>query len=851
MLYSKNLWQKYINIDDAPENIANNLTLKTCEIEEIKTIQLPDTIVIWKVKEVSKHPNADKLFVVQVDCGKYWIKQIVTWWENIVNAVDKFVPVALSGTYLSSIDLKIVARSLRWIDSDWMICSKSELGIPEDEDKHWIWILNEDFEDIEDLDVGKALKEKYPWLENVVLDVDNKTLTHRPDLTGHFWLAIELFAIYNFHNPQKIKYDKLKDIFANFDNTSIYQLLDNSLKSSRKIQVNTDKVNTYILLELKNVNVAKSSFYLRKLLYDIWSNPKNNWVDFSNIFMYLTGQPIHFFDADKVEWNIIVRQANDWEEFIDLFGERHILTKDDIVIADEKKILALAGVVWGLNSWVDETTKNILVEIANFDKVSVRKTWVRLWLRTDAQLRFEKDINPLFSLYSLILFLDELKFFKKDLGNWELVGLDWFSKEIYSSKSILDYQSILEKISIFVLWEKREDFIKNAKNILENLQFQFKDGKIIVPFFRAEKDISIVADFAEEVSRIYWYENIWFTALKSDVRYIPFNDLVSITRDLEDIFVRDFHFDQVETYPWVDKSILSLFWIPQDDLMSLQNPTSPEFKYLRSSLLFNLVEVLEKNFRFFDEIKIFDIWKVWYKTDDHKDINLNEYLMKNDYLYNKDFVEKNVIGFVLYRKNIETWQQDLFINSKAYLEALLTRLSLNGKIEYRQFEEVDLLPSSVFHPKKAANIFFNKKKIWYLGQLHPIYYDYFKFFTNSQIVFWQIYIDDLLTLLLQQKKGIAISKYSVLQDQIVYRDLSFVVDVNFEYGKIVDAILKVKWISDVEVFDIYKWKNIPEDKKSLSVKLEIRWDNLTTQEINEILQKAINEVEKIWWKLRE
>ena len=556
MLYLKNLWTKYVSIDDKMSNIANNLTLKTCEIEEIKSRKIPEGVVIWKVLEVERHPNADKLFVTKIDCGEKGIYQIVTWWENIVNGKWKYVPVALPDTYLPEIDLKIVWRQMRWVESNWMICSKEELWIPEDTDKHWIWILNDDIEDLNDEMIWKSLKEIFPWLENDILDVDNKTLTHRPDLTGHFGLSTELFAIYSFHNPEKIKYNKLSDIISTFKNTDIYQTLENSSKISRKVISQTDKLNTYILLQINNVNVKPSTFFVRTIMYDLWLNPKNNWVDFSNIFMYLSWQPIHFFDADKVKWNIIVRQAKEGEEFVDLLDQKHVLSSDDIVIADEEKILALAGIIWGKSSAVDENTKNILVEIANFDKISVRKTGVRLGLRTDAEIRFEKWINPFWSLYSLILFLDELKYFGKDLGDYNIEGLDWYTNQSYSQK-VLTQADIFEDISKFILWEVNKDFVEKSKEILQYLWLEFDKDKIYVPIRRSNEDINIMEDLAEEVARIFGYENIDFQSMKDEVKFVPFTDIVEITRALEEVFVRDLRFDQIETYPWVKEEILN------------------------------------------------------------------------------------------------------------------------------------------------------------------------------------------------------------------------------------------------------------------------------------------------------
>ena len=199
-------------------------------------------------------------------------------------------------------------------------------------------------------------------------------------------------------------------------------------KLERAIKVSSEAVNTYIALEIKNIEVKKSDFFSRLQLKDIGGKSVNNWVDFANLFMNISSQPIHLFDADKIKGDIQVRNAREVELFVDLFEVEHSLKTTDLVIADNEKVLALAGVIGGLESAVSDTTKNILVEIANYDPVSVRKTGTRLGLRTDAELRFEKNINPEWSLYSLLLFLDELKYYAKTLGNYEIGGVGYFIK---------------------------------------------------------------------------------------------------------------------------------------------------------------------------------------------------------------------------------------------------------------------------------------------------------------------------------------------------------------------------------------------------------------------------------------
>lgn len=376
MQYSLNMLKKMISIQDTSENIANHLTLKTCEIESIHKRVLPEEVVIGKVSHVHQHPQADKLKVCIVDCGPKGMTTICTGGENI--AENFLVPVALPGCYLPVIDLKIEPRKLRGEDSNGMICSKGELGINEDEEHHWIRLLNEDFDDLSDEDLGKPLREKYPWLENVVFDVDNKTLTHRPDLTGHWGLSKELHTIYTLeekkHDQKYILFNQTQSFLNAVQPQRIEEVLSHATSLSRKVVAKTDDLRSYVLVSLRDVKVKRSSFFTRVMMLDAGLQSRNNWVDVSNLFMHISGHPVHFFDADKVQGNIIVRNATEGELFTDLFDTVHTLDTQDIVICDEKKILALAGVVGGKDSGVTEDTQNILIEIANFDPVRVRKT---------------------------------------------------------------------------------------------------------------------------------------------------------------------------------------------------------------------------------------------------------------------------------------------------------------------------------------------------------------------------------------------------------------------------------------------------------------------------------------------
>lgn len=352
MRYHSSLTKQYISIKDAPENIAKHLILKTCEVEESIVRTIPQDVVIGKVTATSKHPQADKLMICQVDCGAKGKFQICTGGENVV--ADSFVPVAIPGCYLPVIDLKIEPRKLRGEDSNGMICSKGEVGINEDEEQHWIRTLQygpsvpaeqrvqlADFDDLTDADCGTPLGQKYPWLERYIFDVDNKTVTHRPDLTGHFGLAWELNAIYGLHAADRIAWNALPKLMHDHTHTSFAEMTAHAQQHAIPQHISCAGVQVYSTILLEGCAVTRSSLLTRMILTDCGASPKNNWVDFSQYVMLLTGQPIHTFDADTIQGSIEVRYAKDGEQFTDLKGVTHSLLASDIVIADSAGVLAL------------------------------------------------------------------------------------------------------------------------------------------------------------------------------------------------------------------------------------------------------------------------------------------------------------------------------------------------------------------------------------------------------------------------------------------------------------------------------------------------------------------------------
>ncbi len=833
MKYHSSLLKKYISVQADPADIAKELTLKTCEVEDIIERKISPTVVIGYTKSCEKHPEADRLSVCIVNCWDKGEYQIICGGSNI--AAGLYVPVALPGTYFAKADMTIEKRKMRGVESNGMICAKEELDIMEDMDIHGIWDLKLDFDDISDADLGTPLGEKYPRLNSYVFDIDNKCLTNRPDLTGHFGAAIELHAIYHtLGKANEIAFDKTPHWAELFTATNLPETLAHATPAKRWIKVESPAGRTYTLIELNNIEIKKTSFYTRLQMIDMWANPRNNWVDFSNLFMLLTGQPVHFFDADKVNGDIIVRNAKDGEQFTDLFEATHTLKTTDLVIADKDKILALAGVVGWLDSGISDTTKNILVEIANFDPVTVRKTGVRLGLRTDAELRYEKHINPRWSVACLLLFLEEVKYYAKDLGAFEQGGI-----ASYIDATLADPRKFVtvdfDRLEWAIFGTKQEGFTETAKTILTHLGCPVNGNEIRIPIWRWPDDLNISEDLTEEVVRIYGYEKVEWMPLLSDMIHAPFTPFVALQRSLEDVLSRDLDATQTECYPWISEKVINQFHKDISTFYSLENPVNPETPYLRDSLLYPLLAHAARNSKFFDHFTIFDLGKSWSKAG----VSLNKDV---PYAY-ASVGEHHDLGVMCYQKTIQDWSQDPLLHAKNMIKTILKKNSITGKMTLLNTEQ------SGFHPKKQARISVDGVEIGFVWAIHPMLLKEYKIPENAWLDFISLSLEKLLSV----TKSVDEQKYSyeTLQDQILWRDICVVVDKWERFDAVIAAVAKVSEVVGYEIFDLYEGENLGQGKKSVSIKIKINGDgNLTTEAINAIMDKAIAAAEKAGGVLR-
>ena len=483
MYISLNWLKDYVKITSKikPENIAEELTNHTVEVEGfINSAAQFNKVVIGKILEINPHPNADRLRLTLVDIKSKKLN-IVCGAPNL--ELGQLVAVAMVGAILPN-GLEIKESLIRGEKSEGMLCAEDELGLGKDHDG--IMAINENAK------VGEAFA-KYLKSDDIVLEIDNKSLSNRPDLLNHYGIARELSAIFDLTLKP---YEKVISRKWDF-------LSDKENKFEVKVMA-SDLCLRYMAVAISNIEIKESPAWLKDRLIAANQRPINNIVDLTNYVMFDCGQPMHAFDATKIK-KIVVRRAEKDEVIETLDEKNRILSADDLVISDGKEPVALAGVMGGHNSEITADTTELLLESANFIAHSVRKTSQKLGLRTESSVRFEKALDPALTELAIFRFLTLLKEICPDMKiNSSLIDIN----NVNQKELIVDFD--LEWLTNKIGQEIPKD---NVINILEKLGFILEDKKteilkVHIPSWRATKDISNKEDLAEEIIRLYGYNNI-------------------------------------------------------------------------------------------------------------------------------------------------------------------------------------------------------------------------------------------------------------------------------------------------------------------------------------------------------
>ncbi|PIR13076.1 phenylalanine--tRNA ligase subunit beta [Candidatus Falkowbacteria bacterium CG11_big_fil_rev_8_21_14_0_20_39_10] len=796
MYLSLNWLKDFVKIPKSvtPEVLGLRLTMHTVEIDSVaKQADKYKNVVIGKILEVRKHPNADKLLLAKVDVGQSKL-DIVCGAANI--KAGQLAPVALVGAILPN-GMEIKETEVRGEKSQGMLCAQDELG------------LGSDHSEIVILEKGKVGQNFGECLkiDDVIFEVDNKSITHRPDLWGHFGMARETAAFLNTR------------ITTNFK-----RILTNKIKVDKKMVGLEVKVEDfklcprYMAVVMEGIKVGDSPRWMQDRLIAVGMRPINNIVDITNYVMLELGQPLHAFDralisADESECKIVVRQAKKGEELETLDSEKRKLDENTLVIADDKKAIALAGVMGGADSEISVNTASIVIESANFDAISVRKTAQKLDLRTESSARFEKSLDPNLCETAITRTVELIKkVCPKAKVAGEVADAKEFSLDQGPIKLDLDWldRRIGQKI------EKKE-----VVKILTNLGFKVEETKsaensvsIIVPTWRATKDISIPEDLVEEVARIYGYDNLKPVMPVIKMEAPKRNEERILERKIKSILSQDAKLAEVYNYSFVGEEQLKKLRIDSSRHIRLANPISSEHTLLRQSLVPNLILNIRSNQARYEEVGLFEVGSVYFNLPG--DINKN-----NESNETLPFQEKR-IGLVLAANS----GIDVFSKIKG-------RLGLLGlDID---FEPIEDIPGWAETRQCAKIVSFSKN----LGLVAKVNGPALKSLgVKKHVAVVEISFRELFNLISTRPE----SRYkeSPKYPSLV-RDLAFVVESKMLYNDIRKEIEGFdELIKEVELFDVYEGDKLGRGKKNLAFHIVYRTEDrtLTGEEVDG-LQKRL------------
>ncbi|BDR70633.1 phenylalanine--tRNA ligase beta subunit [Clostridium tetani] len=777
-------WLKdYVNINISANELGDRLTLSGSKVEEI--ISSGDEIqnvVTGKIEKIERHPDADKLVVCSVNIGKEEPIQIVTGANNMKE--EDIVPVAVHGAVLPN-DVKIKKGKLRGIMSNGMMCSEKELGMPES-GVDGLMILPSDTV------IGKDIKE--------VLDLDSAVIefeitSNRPDCLSVVGIAREAAATLG----TKYTMPKLDCTPKNKAN----------IKDFLEVEIKDDLCRRYMARGVKNVKIQESPQWMQERLEEAGVRAINNIVDITNFVMLELGQPLHAFDGRQITSNkIVVERGKSGEKFTTLDEVERTIDESILCIKDGDRSVALAGIMGGLNSEVKEDTKEIILECANFDGTNIRVSSKKLALRTEASSKFEKDLDPnlveiaMDRVCHLIEELDAgeviegtVDIYKNPAKERNLkVDSNWMNKFLGTDIPKEDMKEYLDRL------ELKTDIEEDTLNIT-------------VPTFRS--DVVLKQDVAEEIARIYGYNNIPTTMFNSVSKRAG----KTLKQHLEDKVVEILigsGLNQSISYSFVSPKIFDKILIPEDNdlrnTVKIKNPLGEDYSLMRTTTLASIMEALSRNYsRNNSYARLFEMGKVYIPSQDEKVLP----------------EERNTLVIGMYG------EVD-YLNLKGILENLIEELNIEKSSYKRESEH------PTFHPGKTAKLYVNKEFAGLLGEIHPDVLDNYDIDEKCYIA--ELNLDVLFKNANIEKKYTALPKFPAVD-----RDMALLVDDEVLVQDI-ESIIRNKGgkiLEDVKLFDVYKGTQIPEGKKSVAYSIVYRMPNrtLTDAEVTKVHDKIVRTLE--------
>lgn len=782
MLISMNWISEFTDLSGINlKELIGRFTLATAEVEDIyeygKNIR---DVVVGKIVEIKDHPNSKKLHLVKVDIGSELVDCVCGAPNVFVGAV---VPFAKLGGQVG--DLEIMEAKIAGEISHGMCCSEKELGISDD--NSGLMIL----EDIHPL--GTDIK-SFMQLEDTVFEVDNKSLTNRPDLWGHYGIAREISVLTK--RPLK----PLEVV-----NTAVYKEL-----AGVDVKVeDAEKCFRYSCITIGNIKEKKSPINMRIRLTYCGMRPINLLADLTNYLMMELGQPMHAFDHAKVS-KIRVKTYPETVDFQTLDGTERKVDKDTLLICDEKEPVAVAGVMGGKLSEISDETDAVLLESANFDGTSVRKSAHRLGLRTDASSRYEKTIDPELTIPAIERFIKLLS--DIDPGVKVTSSLtDCYVKHYDTIEIDFDKLYVDKYTGIDISSDQIEE-------TLSALGFKVtRDGdsfRLVVPSWRATKDVTMKADIIEEITRVYGYDNFEIRSTKSYLTPVRHSVERNNEYRIKELLTERYAMNEVHSYIWYESKQNKELGIITEPNIRIINSVTAENDTIRSTMIPSLLGFVAKNADHYPEMGMFEIGRV---ADG----------LKEDGLCN----ERKRLGLVVASKKLS--EKEIYFKCKEIVEQLI-RAVKNISPSFAVKEE--LAKYNYVHPVNSAGISLKGEEIGYFSVLNPRVKN--KIDKKLNVAFAEIDMEDMEKVATENLRYTEVSKYPG-----VTIDLSLLADKALRYESIVAAIKEYKgeYLQGYHLIDIFEDEKLLPGKKSVTVRFEFgsRERTLEGQEIQAMVDELL------------
>lgn len=769
------------------KELAEKLTSAGFEVEEILDMgKGMERVLVGRITEMKKHPNADKLNICQVDLGNEKV-QILTTATNVFEGA--LVPVAVDGADLPC-GVQIKTTTMRGELSQGMFCSGEEIKINDSvypgAEINGIMILNEEYP------LGISIA-KVIGYDDTILDIN--VLSNRPDCNSIIGLAREVSAVLDipFKMP-KLDYE-----------------CKNSEKTENVVNVNLDKTSgcfRYMAHAVTDIVIEPSPKWMQERLRSVGIRPINNIVDITNYVLTECGQPMHAFDKSLLSGATInIRKAKDQEKIVALDGNEYLLCASDIVIADSEKPVAIAGVMGGEYSGINDDTKTIIFESATFNRANVRVTSRRLGLRSDSSSRYERGVEPVsceIGLARALALIEELGAGKICEGSLDQ------SVEFERERTILvSVAKVNQTLGMNIPAEIMVDLLRRVHIVAE---IEGENLKCLIPAYRT--DVETYADIAEEVIRLYGFDKVGYTVME-DTCFA----LSSVNKEIEDekilkTLMTSLGLNEVVTYSLINKKVFDSISLDENDKLrdciELRNPLNEDLKYMRTLLTPSMLQVVANNNTHSNKnMRLFEVGKKYIKGNNEQPDEIKSIIVAYTGDYSDFYKVKYVVNQIC--------------------------LQFNKNIIIRERTNIPYI-----NKFRCADVVINGKSAGYIGELHPSVAKNYGITEN--VVLAEVELTNIIGQKLKHKKYAQLPKFPA-----VVRDLSFVVPKGLCYETIYNEMKKSagSLCTEIKLFDVYEGKQIAENEKSLSFKLKFQKNDatFTDKEIDEIIKNVLNNLD--------